>query len=235
MIPDIRVDEFEGFQIVRDDLVLGGTKRRALDRVFAKHEAEAFVYATPAFGFAQIAIALAARDAGKKAVIVVAKRAVRHPRTSLAVASGAEIVEVGPAGYLSVVQKRARDLAVERGYCLLPFGLDDPVFIDAIAEVALDTGKSPSEVWSVAGSGVLTRGLQQAWPAAEFHAVQVGKSPNAGRAKVYVAPEKFEKDAEILPPFPSCENYDAKAWRFMRELASPGALFWNVGADQVSE
>jgi hypothetical protein len=36
--------------------------------------------------------------------------------------------------------------------------------------------------------------------------------------------------ARLSPPFPSCDNYDAKAWRFIRAQASPGALFWNVAA-----
>ena len=32
------------------------------------------------------------------------------------------------------------------------------------------------------------------------------------------------------PPFPSAPTYDAKAWKFIKEHASRGALFWNVGA-----
>ena len=30
------------------------------------------------------------------------------------------------------------------------------------------------------------------------------------------------------PPFPSCSNYDATAWRFVKAYARQGALFWNV-------
>jgi hypothetical protein len=80
----------------------------------------------------------------------------------------------------------------------------------------------------VAGSGTLTRALQAAWPGARFHAVRVGKPPDVGRARLYEAPEPFERDASLPPPFPSCSNYDAKAWRFLAEHARPGALFWNV-------
>ena len=36
--------------------------------------------------------------------------------------------------------------------------------------------------------------------------------------------------AEDMPPFPSVSNYDAKAWKYMKEHASEGALFWNVSA-----
>lgn len=235
-VPGLRVDEVEGVRVVRDDLVLGGTKRRALERVLAGIDAPEFIYATPAYGFAQIALAYAARQIGKKATIVVAQRKVRHARTQLAADAGAEIVEIGRGAYLTVIQKRARDLAAERGAYLVPFGMDDEVFIDAMAQLARELpGPIPTEVWSVAGSGVLTRALQRAWPDASFHAVRVGKEPDAGTAEIWVAPEKFEDDAQEPPPFPSCGNYDAKAWRFIKANAAPGALFWNVGADPEPE
>lgn len=234
-IPPLAIDEFNGIRVVRDDQVVGGTKRRALERILANHPASEFVYATPAYGFAQIALAWAAKAVGKKATIIVAARKQRHPRTQLAAEAGAEIVEVGKGAYLTVIQKRARDLAEERGAFLIPFGMDDPMFIDAIAEIALELpGPAPTEVWSVAGSGVLTRALQKAWPDAEFHAVQIGREPEIGKARLWKAPEKFEDDAKSPPPFPSCGNYDAKAWPFIMEHAQPGALFWNVGADPAA-
>jgi len=58
----------------------------------------------------------------------------------------------------------------------------------------------------------------------------IGAAPDAGGAVVLQAPEKFEDAAKDPPPFPSCLNYDAKAWRFVRQRAKPGALFWNVAA-----
>jgi hypothetical protein len=144
-------------------------------------------------------------------------------------AAGARVVEV-PHGYMSVVRKRARDYCEQQSAELLPFGLDTPEFIDALATVAKGLSIKPKEVWTVAGSGVLSRALQQAWPRAKFYAIRVGAVPNAGKAEVLQAPEKFEHDAKILPPFPSCSNYDAKAWRFVRAHAKPGALMWNVAA-----
>lgn len=231
-VPPLRVDEIEGLRVVRDDLVLGGTKRRALDMIIDSIEADELVYGTPAYGFAQIALAASCRAAGKRATVVVAGRKARHPRTQLAAQLGAEIVEVDKGAYLTTIQKRARDLATERGAELIPFGMEDEIFIAAIAEVARSLeGPAPAEVWCVAGSGVLSRALQRAWPDADHHAVQIGKEPQIGAARLWVAPEAFEDDAQEPPPWPSCSNYDAKAWRFMREHASPGALFWNLGAD----
>lgn len=230
-VPALAVDEIEGIRVVRDDRVLGGTKRRALDRLVAGIDAEELVYATPAYGFAQIALAGACRAAGKRATIFVAARSDRHPRTQLAADLGANIVEV-KAGRLNVIQSRARKHCEETGAYLVPFGMDDEIFVDAMAqEIAALPGEAPTEVWCVAGSGTLTRALQRAFPDATHHAVQIGRDPDVGEAKLWKAPEAFEDDATDPPPFQSCSNYDAKAWRFIKEHASPGALFWNLGAD----
>lgn len=230
-VPALAVDEIEGIRVVRDDRVLGGTKRRALDRLVAGIDAEELVYATPAYGFAQIALAGACRAAGKRATIFVAARSDRHPRTQLAADLGANIVEV-KAGRLNVIQSRARKHCEATGAYLVPFGMDDEIFVDAMAqEIAALPGDAPTEVWCVAGSGTLTRALQRAFPDAAHHAVQIGRDPDVGSAKLWKAPEAFEEDATDPPPFPSCSNYDAKAWRFIKEHASPGALFWNLGAD----
>lgn len=216
----------DGFLVVRDDLLPGGTKRRALHVLF--DDRAEYVYASPVYGYAQVALAYAARDAGRRAAVFCAERKVWAPLTEEAARQGALIYEV-PHGYMSVVRARARAYCAERGACLLPFGLDDPKFIAALAEIALNLVPTPpAEVWCVAGSGVLTRALQAAWPEASHNVVRVGAVPDAGKARVFPAPEKYEQSAKVLPPFPACLNYDAKLWRFVQQHASPGALVWNV-------
>lgn len=217
--------EHDGIFVVRDDLFPGGTKARIIHRLFG--EAREYVYASPVQGYAQVALAHAARRCGKVATVFCAARRDEHPRTLMARKAGAQIHAVRP-GYLSVVRCRAAGYTVTHGAVLLPFGLDCEAMIMGIAELALGLGVVPTEVWSVAGSGTLTRGFQRAWPQARFFAVRIGCAPNAGRAAVLDAPERYEQSAKKPPPFPSCDNYDAKAWRFIREMASPGALFWNV-------
>ena len=49
-------------------------------------------------------------------------------------------------------------------------------------------------------------------------------------ARLAIGGYKGNAPKEDAPPFPSAPTYDAKTWKFMREHASPGALFWNVGA-----
>jgi hypothetical protein len=214
--------------VVRDDFMPGGTKARVLPVLFSPAFSE-YVYASPCQGYAQVALAHAAAAAGLRATVFCAYRQVRHPRTSEAAAAGAFIHET-EVGYLSVVRKKAREYCERTGACLLPFGLDTPAFIDALAALARGLPYRPPEVWCVAGSGTLSRALQQAWPSAAFHAVRVGHLPEVGRATLWTAPERFEQNAKAPPPFPSCGNYDAKAWRFIQAHASEGALFWNVAA-----
>lgn len=221
------VQEINGILVVRDDLLPGGTKSRVLPQFLTG--ADEFVYATPAYGYAQIALAHSCAALGKRATVFVAKRAELHPRTLEAKRAGAKIVQV-PYGYLSNVQAKAQAYSQAAGVKCLPFGLDFPEFISALATVARSLGIQPAEVWSVAGSGTLSRALQMAWPNATFNAVQVGIQPAVGKARLHVAPEKFEQDAKTRPPFPSCSNYDAKAWQFVKRYATPGALFWNVAA-----
>lgn len=225
MMPEPHIEEHGGLLVVRDDLIQGGSKRRVIGQFLTG--TDEFVYASPAYGYGQVALAYTCADAGKRATVFVARRRQMHPRTREAQQAGARIIEV-PFGYMSVVRKAATQYCAVSGAKLLPFGFDFPEFIEAIAGIARSLPVSPDEVWCVAGSGATARGLMRAWPRAQFRVVQVGTVPDAPGATLHKAPEKFEQDARLRPPFPSCSNYDAKAWQFVRLFAKPGALFWNV-------
>jgi threonine dehydratase len=148
--PSPEIVNHGGVMVAREDLVPGGTKARFFLPMFAQH-AEA-VYASPAEGGAQTALAWAARETGKRATIFVAKRKAPHPRTALARQWGANVVEIEP-GHLSVVKARARSYAATVGAYLIPFGADVPGAVAAIAEAADAIAETPDEVWCAAGSG----------------------------------------------------------------------------------
>ena len=141
------------------------------------------VYASPAEGGAQTALATVASQLNKRATIFVAERKRKkwHARTLMAQRLGAQIKQV-PHGYLRTVQKRAEEYCHQTGALLAPFGFDVPGAAQTIAAVARSIGIQPDEVWCAGGSGVLARGLAQAWPNASLHVVQVGRtlSPNDG-------------------------------------------------------
>jgi len=221
--------EHEGIIVARDDLFPGGTKARFAGDLF--DGADEVVYASPAQGGAQTALAYTAARLGKRATIFVAKRSDPHPRAIEAKRMGARIFQVAP-GYLNVVRHRARAYAQARKALLAPFGFDLPGAVAAIAAAARATGEAPDEVWCAAGSGVLARGLAAAWTDARRHVVQVGRTLSAGDvagASIHVYPRGFGEHAARAAPFPSDPHYDAKAWEICRERHGTGCvLFWNV-------
>ena len=155
MTTPVVADHF-GIRVVRDDLFPGGTKARFAGRLF--DGVDEVVYASPAEGGAQTALAVTAERLGKLTTIFIAKRRAPHARTLMAKAHGAKVYQISP-GYLNVVQARARAYCAATGARLAPFGFDLPWAIGAIAEAALATGEAPEEVWCAGGSGTLARGL----------------------------------------------------------------------------
>ena len=224
------VEEHHGIGVVRDDLFPGGTKARFIARMF--ENTDEIVYASPAQGGAQFALAYVAMQLTKNATIFVANRRVPHPRQIEARRLGAKYVLV-KEGRLNVVQARARAYAAEVGATLAPFGFDAPEAIEIIGAAAAAIGESPDEVWCAAGSGTLCRALRTAWPSASHVAVAVGRDidpATVGGARVIRYPAPFEHHSLTLPPFPSDPHYDAKAWEICRLKHKAGArvLFWNV-------
>jgi hypothetical protein len=222
--------------VVREDCIEGGTKRRFLDRLIQSHpDRDEFVYASTVYGGAQVALALACRETGKQATVFVAKRNELFPLTQSAKDYGAQIVEV-PMGFLTNVQAKARTYCNDKpGTYLLPFGFDSEEVLqqfEQTARIVRDKYGQFDEVWTVAGSGTLSRGLQRADLGLRYFAVGVGRDNiNVGAAELIRHDQPFGKNARVRPPFPSCANYDAKVWQYIRTRPCEGRiLFWNVMA-----
>ena len=242
--PKLIIEEHEGFHVVRDDLLEGGSKRRFVDRMMRdeiENGIEEFVYGgCPANGYAQLSLTLQANAYGKKAIFFMAQRSMQnlHPYQQQALDYGADIRWV-PNGMLQVTKKRALDYYNEDpvNRRLLQLGLDDNRVREDIRDLAktieTDYNINLSEIWSVGSSGTLTRGLQMAFPDKDVHVVSVGHKmrEGVGRARLYLSDYKFTQEVkeEDKPPFPSVPTYDAKAWPVMRKYAKKGSLFWNVG------
>ena len=227
------VEEFDGIRVVRDDLLDGGTKRRAFTMyVASRPDVKEFVYASPRQGYAQLSLAYACHDLGRKCPVTVPK----GEKTWLTIEAeklGCNIIQV-PMGYLSNIQHKARVYCEETESHLIPFGGDHPIIIEAMTRAALSLDIQPKEVWTVMSSGVLSRGLQNAWPDAKVYGVQIGHNTTEeemGRAETFRSKYTFQQECkkDERPPFPSSLTYDSKAWTFIKEKATEGALFWNVG------
>lgn len=227
------------FCVVRDDLLKVGSKVRFTDALLSLYpNVKEWVYGScPAQGFGQVSLAAIAKRHGKKATLFMAARSKDKltPQQKMALSLGAKVHWVSN-GFLTVTESRAKKYVLQDPIkrSLIPMGLDDRIILAAIIKVArsLDLPKV-KEVWTVAGSGTLSRGLQMAFPNAMVHAVSVGHEltwEQRGRAKIWKHAYPFNKDAaeSQLPPYPSLRNYDAKLWVFVRERGRDGALIWNV-------
>lgn len=226
--------DHDGILVVRDDLILGGTKARVAPGLLSGDDE--WVYAGPGQGFAQLALALAAEATGKTAVFFTPQRAVPTAVTAAAMRHGLRVVWV-PFGRLNVLQARARSYCEMTGARLVPFGLLLPGLGCALETLARSLPVDPAEVWVAAGSGTLASALARAWPDAQVNAVRVGAPPHLEPgARIWEAPESFTQPASgPLPPFPSVATYDAKAWRFAVAHARRDgrALFWNVAGPPI--
>lgn len=122
---------------------------------------------------------------------------------------------------------------------VLGLGLDDPDYTEALTRSIQESNVNniyPKRLWITVGSGTIARILARIWPETEFMCVQVGKSIDKAVAsipyhQIFVSPYPFLQsvaDPDILPPFPSLANYDAKAWEFILAHGEDGDYFWNV-------
>jgi len=194
-----------GVYVLRDDLLPGGTKSILLDYIINRgavppsapqlkggavpppsSEINEFVYASPCYGGFQIALSIFCKNNNKKATIFCAERKIRHPNTDTCIKNGANVIEI-PYGYLSVVEKHAREYVSRKpmrqitnaeggvlGAPLVPmkiaFGANSPETINIIASRAkrvIETfhttyGAMPHEIWCAVGSGTLINGIIQA-------------------------------------------------------------------------
>ena len=224
------------FTIVRDDKLEGGSKTRFLPYLIKG--AKEVVFGGPFCGGAPHALSVLGRDLGFKVTLFYAARKNLHTRQLAAEMNGAKLVFVRP-GYMTTVQKRARDYAQEAGALFLPLGFDVPEaedpFVAAMLRVRKKVG-DPEQVWCCAGSGMLARCLSKAFPASEICAVAVGLASRHNaqdfrpNVTLYASHYRFEERAKSEAPFPSCPNYDRKAWEVCVERARGNVLFWNVAA-----
>jgi hypothetical protein len=229
-LPPPRVKRHGRFWVVRDDLIDGGTKVRALLRILPGLNTSIVAYAADCFGFGPRALANATHRLGVRAVIVFPamdtpsdsyRYVSRLPHVTTVVLPG---IRTQNEAY-----EHAREIAESHNAHLFPIGFDTPQFTATLASIASEVEFSPREVWALAGSGCLARALQVAWPSATVHAVSMGfPHVRTGNAIVHRTAELPDQPARVSPPYPSANYYDAKVWSVASAVGADDALIWNV-------
>lgn len=233
------IQEHEGFLVVRDDLFLYGSKARFGDFLVKNAKQEELIYGgAPKQGWAPISISYLAKKYNKKAKFFIAVTKNYHENQKITMKLGGEFV--GVTGNLMSICIGAAKKYVARdpdNRLFLPLGLDHPTVIGSIIKVARQLNVNPKRIFTVAGTGTISRGLQYAFPDAEVHALQVGhklKPSEYYTATVHQSSYMFSENVieSELPPYPSVRNYDAKIWKIAKQFGEPGDLIWNVASDK---
>lgn len=229
MSSNIVIRKYFGINVVRDDLLPGGTKSVLMPEII--DPGKTYVYASPVFGGFQIALAA---YCGQRAVIFCAKRGKKHENTLEVLKYGGKVVEV-PNGFLSVVEARAREYAEKTGAVKLDFGAKNPTNIgiirDRVKQAIQVLGSEPEEIWCAIGSGTLVSAILEATTTARIKGVEVGQKCGIKheRLQVIVYPKSFDKPSAFDAPFKSMKNYDLKAFEYcVKYKKSKNVLFWNV-------
>lgn len=228
------IEEHDGVIVVREDLCEGGSKIRFLPHLVG--DAKEIVFGGPFCGGAPYALSVWGQKKGVKITLFYAKRKELHRRQKAAFANGAQLFQV-PFGYMTNVQAKARAYARDHGALFLPLGFDIPEacspFVEYMRSVRGSVGKI-DQVWCATGSGMLARCLSEAFPDAEIHGVIVGlKSRNQkqefrSNVILHECRYDFAEETRAESPFPSCGNYDRKAWEICQREGKGRRLFWNV-------
>jgi hypothetical protein len=230
--PVCKIIEHEGFKIIQDGILPGGTKQRAAVTFLKTISARVVVYAGPSSGLAQIALSLAAPIANKEFIMFTDD--LPNPLKDLGKKYSKYYEFAAP---LKIIAEKARDFCTQTGAELLPFGLESMDFKNILAGAIREAVKfeAPRRLWVVAGSATLLNALYCVFPNTFFCTLQVGRKIwwdqiDLSRTKLFKETIPFNKPAEDLPPYESIITYDAKIWKWVKKYGEPGDYIWNVGA-----
>ncbi len=246
--------EGKHFHVVRDDLLIGGTKQRGLFGLLqelGRKGSGKFAYASPFCGFAQIALSYLCGQMGFECILFCERdnaspRREAHAYSVEAERFGAQLrlFDSLEEAHLALEVLCANDKSFQQ----IPLGFDCPEFTkyySAALRVEWEhllrmLGRAPRAIWLPVGSGTLTRNFLQVLEgtgtiicAVDVHVLAptdpriqcLSESP---RVKLFSAPMGFHQSEKNIPPFPANPFYDAKLGSFVTRFGSEGDVWWNV-------
>jgi len=228
------IKKYNKIYVLRDDLLDGGTKSRFLPYVIG--DAKEIVFGAPVCGGAPYALSVFGKHFDRKITLFYAETKKLNKRQQACLDNGAEIRMV-PFGYMTHVQSKARKYAEENNALFLPLGFDvekaEKPFVKFMESVK-DVYGSFDQVWCAVGSGMLARCLSKGFDDSEINGVIVGlksrnQKQNYGKNVIlHDCKYEFKQESKYESPFPTCNNYDRKAWEICEKESEGRVLFWNV-------
>lgn len=232
--------------IIRDDLIIGGTKNRAiipyLKYLFNMYpDIKELIYLGASNGYAQIAFSY-----GLQLLKSTVKLTIYFQKTNLDESN--KLSNLAKYLYPNVnyieMDKTFKEiwpivdfhLKTHDKAFLIPFGLDEEKY-KLYLYLALKNYLDPyiskiKRLWVVIGSGVLFGTLYKILTNTEFCLVQVGKKVNLekydpNRIKLYQSSFKLYQKINEKILYPTTYSYDGKIWEFKNEFKD-GDYIWNT-------
>lgn len=233
---DVIIHQYKNTFVVRDDLIEGGTKRRAFAGL---PSVSGMIYAGPSWGGAAVAMSYECKKRNIPCTLFYPKRKNLTSRQRLVRQNGAKIIQV-PHGRLTVIKHRAKEYQKKTGYHLVKWGGGDHA-TRAILKAAQQAKEQIKDcgitsLWCSTGSGTLISALSEVFDIPCYgvivgYNVDIKQLPNV--KKLYKHPLIFSQKTSYKTPFPSCKHYDAKGYEMMIHKRKKGekTLFWNVMED----
>jgi cysteine synthase len=231
---DINLYKYKNLTILRDDKLIGGSKSRFIKDLLDMNK-KGFIYCSLGYGAFQVALSQICKEIGKECIIFSPDKKNKDINSKLVIENGGTVNFI-PYGYMSVLNKRARDYNDYHNnqYQILTFGADSEEAIDSISktmkQIITILNYEPQHIYCSVGSGTLLKGILKATEKSIIHGVIVGKdfTIQHERVKLIKYPKKFNYLSKLEIDFQSNKNYDRKALEIALEDNIENSFFWNV-------
>jgi hypothetical protein len=241
-VEEYTIDDQTKINVFQDGVLTGGTKQRALIPLLQSlmPRYNEFVYAGHIIGYAYTAIAYGCWLLGAKSTSFV-QGTTKTTSYQRAIHYGGEVRKYNQS--LEYVRNIAETYTAGKPNAyIFPLGFSFPAYEEMLSNalrISLPPRIEPQRLWVIAGSGTLLQVFGKLWPNTELLAVLVGKNiwedqfdPQIWkRITIYKAPQRYGARTELLPPYASVSNYDAKIWQFVLKHGQDGDYIWNVAAE----
>lgn len=228
----------KNFNIIREDLLIGGSKQRIILDIITQKKEKNIFYRGPVNGYAQLALAYGCFVLGKKCHLILNKQYKNklYIITKIAMIFGAVIHEIDkPLNNKDELVKINDILDKYKDSYLLPLGFHTDNVVKSYEKVLLklkDKIKEPKRMWLVASSGTVADSLLNIFKNTFFNIVFVGHVRDDyysnNRIKIYKAPQKFRAFPKNIPPYRTELSYDGKIWQFLIKYGLNNDYIFNV-------
>lgn len=227
------INDGKVFHVVREDLLIGGTKQRICLQYVKSIRSQHLFYRGPVNGFAQVALSYACLLENKTMHLILNRQYHgKYPVTCLAMIFGAVVHDIRKQQNKNIESQQIENIMSRyNNPFLIPLGLPkntSEYYFETCLKSFFNKVK-PDHIWIVASSGLVYNFLKSILPDTIFSVVYVGHKPVIHPSDtLYSAPERFRQPATLKPPYPSELSYDAKLWSFASRFGSDGDFIFNV-------